>query len=286
MDRQFRTIKGISARTILLLTAIIGLSFNPAAAQPPAISRGDALASQFLSPPDSAKPLAYWWWLNGHTDEATITSDLETMRRQGYGGAILMDANGSDQEGNIGVPAGPEFASPAWRDLFLYTLKEARRLNLHISLTIQSGWNVGGPTVTGAQSAKLLTWSRKVVHGPEAVDLQLAAPPMKNGFYRDIALLAYPLRHGASLAGQDGRDPIRALRIKSASIESGFSVPDSKPLLADFPSLPDEQDFDLNDEVNLTTKMSPDGRLSLERACRRLGTAAHWIHQLRRACLH
>ncbi len=262
MERQIRIIKGMSVRTILFLAAIIGMSFSPAAAQSSATSRGDALASQFQTPPDSAKPLAYWWWLNGHTDDATITSDLEAMRRQGYGGAILMDANGSDQGGNIGVSAGPEFASPAWRDLFLHTLKEAQRLGLHISLTIQSGWNVGGPTVTGAQSAKLLTWSRKVVHGPGAMDLEIATPTMKNGFYRDIALLAFPLRHGASLAGQDGRHPIRALRMKSASVESGFSVPDSKPLLADFPSLPGEQDFELNDEVNLTAKMSPDGKLA------------------------
>jgi hypothetical protein len=78
----------------------------------------DALASGFQSPPDSAKPLAYWWWLNGHTDTATITSDLEAMRSEGYGGAILMDANGSDQGGNIGVAEGPMFGTPAWQELF------------------------------------------------------------------------------------------------------------------------------------------------------------------------
>lgn len=250
------------ARILLLPFASIGLSFIPGAAQIPSVSRGDVLATQFRNPPDSAKPLAYWWWLNGHTDAATITSDREAMRRQGYSGAILMDANGSDQGGNIGVPAGPEFASPAWRELFLHTLKEAKRLGLQISLTIQSGWNVGGPTVTGAQSAKLLTWSREVVRGPGAIDMQLDQPPMKNGFYRDIAVLAYPLRHGAPLAGEDSRKPIRDLKKKAAFIESGFSVPDSKPLLADFPSAPGEQDFNLKDEVNLTAKMSADGHIS------------------------
>jgi carboxylesterase type B len=225
--------------------------------------RHESLRGGFLKPPDSAKPLAYWWWLNGHTDKATITSDLEAMRRQGYGGAILMDANGSDQGGNIGVVAGPEFASPAWRDLFLHTLQEAQRLGLQISLTIQSGWNVGGPTVSGAQSAKLLTWSRKIVHGPGPVSVQLDQPPMKNGFYRDIALLAYPLRHGAALAGNAGaRQPIRDLRHKAAFLETGMSVPDSKPLLGDFPTVPGEQDFDLSEEVNLTAQMSPDGRVA------------------------
>ena len=129
------------------------------------------LSAQFLAPPDSAKPYAYWWWLNGHTDAATITSDLEAMQREGYGGAILMDANGSDQDGNSVVTPGPTFGSPAWQALLLHTLKEAKRLNLKVSLTIQSGWNVWGPNVTPAQSAKLLTWSRQSVRGPQSVSL-------------------------------------------------------------------------------------------------------------------
>ena len=37
------------------------------------------LAAQFQVPPNSAEPYAYWWCLNGHTDAATITSDLEAM---------------------------------------------------------------------------------------------------------------------------------------------------------------------------------------------------------------
>src|ERR1017187_3074479 len=100
-------------------------------------------------------------------------------------GRIVMDANGSDQGGNSLVIPGPTFGGPAWRDLLLHTLKEAKRSDLRISLTIQSGWNVGGPSVTPEQSAKLLTWSRQTVRNPSSATLQLKAPPSKNGFYRD-----------------------------------------------------------------------------------------------------
>jgi hypothetical protein len=51
------------------------------------------------------------------------------MQREGYGGAILMDANGSDQGGNALVTPGPTFGSPGWQALLLHTLKEAKRLS-------------------------------------------------------------------------------------------------------------------------------------------------------------
>lgn len=223
------------------------------------------LSAQFQAPPDSSKPYAYWWWLNGHTDAATISSDLEAMQREGYGGAILMDANGSDQGGNSLVTPGPTFGSPAWQKLLLHTLKESKRLNLKVSLTIQSGWNVGGPSVTPAQSAKLLTWSRQTVRGPQSVSLRLAPPPSKNGFYQDIAVLAYPLRHGSSLAGDaaggDKRQPIRDLKTKAVFVEAGGSTPDSKPLLGDFPATAGEADCSASEVVDLSSQMTPQGSL-------------------------
>jgi len=57
-------------------------------------------------------------------------------------------------------------------------------------------------------------------------------------------VLAYPLRHGASLPGSEGdtRAPIRLLKYKTASLETGISMPKSEPLLNDAPPTPGEQD--------------------------------------------
>ena len=144
----------------ILLAAVVALwAGQPLAAQTP-------LESGWKRPPNEATLRAYWWWLNGNVDRASITQDLEEMAAKGFGGAIITDAGGAEQRGNDRVPAGPPFASPAWRDLFLHTLREADRLGLEMSLNIQSGWNLGGPMVTADDAAKKLVWSETRVTGP------------------------------------------------------------------------------------------------------------------------
>ena len=224
----------------------------------------DVLLAAFLNPPRQARLHCYWWWLNGNTDEATISRDLGEMKAKGYGGAILIDANGSDQFGNQDVPAGPLFGSLEWRKLYRHAVREAARLDLEISLTIQSGWNLGGPTVKPEQASKILTFSRSAMTGPGQQSSLLPQPVAKNGFYRDIAVLAYPLHKGRELPGVNGdeRHPIRLLPAKAAFREFGMSMPVTTPLLEDFPSQPNEEDFHLNEVQNLTSKVDAAGRLT------------------------
>ena len=216
----------------------------------------DALLEGFRSPPPEARSRCYWWWLNGNTTEAAITRDLEEMKSKGYGGALLVDADGSAQQGNREAPAGPMFGSPAWRALYVHALNEAARLDLEVSLNIQSGWNLGGPSVTPDQAAKLLTWSRITVAGPAGVKRELPQPASRLGFYRDIAVLAYPLRHGAELP----RRGIRQLPAKSAAVELGMSMPKTTPLLEDFPATPGEEDTEVADVRDVSDRMKPDGQ--------------------------
>ncbi|MHB1021146.1 MAG: glycosyl hydrolase [Acidobacteriaceae bacterium] len=244
----------------VLLGGLLGSSLSGAAQKIPLSS--SSLVQGFKNPPQSARMQCYWWWLNGNTDEATITHDLEEMKAKGYGGANLVDANGADQNGNLAVPAGPTFDSPRWRQLYLHALSEAARLHLEISLNITSGWNLGGPMVKPEEAAKVLTWSRLDVDSSTEAALKLPQPPTRNGFYRDIAVLAYPLLHGEAMAGNgNSRHPIRNLKAKAAFIETGFSIPDSKPLLMDYPAQTGEEDTRLAEVQDVTSHMTPDGRL-------------------------
>lgn len=218
-----------------------------------AITMGQ-LRGGFADPPEQAKLRCYWWWLNGNTDKTTITHDLEQIKAKGFGGVLLVDANGSDQGGNVGVPAGPTFGSVAWMDLYRHALREADRLGLDIALNITSGWNLGGPDVKPEQASKLLTWSSTDVTGGKHLSLKLAPPPTHNSFYRQIAVLAYPLGEKSPRETAAGS---RSLAYRTASAETGFSMPPSAWML-EAPNLP--VDTPLAGVQNVTSRMQ-DGTL-------------------------
>ncbi len=192
--------KSFLCGALLLTTSFLTLptfaqAVPPAATDPISL---DALGQRFAAPPQRAGMRAFWWWLNGNVTKASITKDLEAMKAKGFSGALIFDANGAAQFGNTPVPAGPTFGTPAWRELFKHAAQEADRLGLVLSLNIESGWNLGGPDVTPEQASKILTWSETDVSGNAPV--KLAAPKSNDGFYRDIAVLAYPAKASGAVA--------------------------------------------------------------------------------------
>jgi hypothetical protein len=153
-------------------------------------------------PPAISRTRCWWWWLNGNVDREAITRDLEEMKAKGLGGANIIDAGGADQRGHRQVPHGPDFGSAAWRDLFLHALQEADRLGLEIGLNIQSGWNLGGPTVKAEHAAKKITWAETTVIGGEPIEQQLPLPPAVDGYYRDVATLAVQMKANESASNE------------------------------------------------------------------------------------
>jgi hypothetical protein len=144
----------------------------------------DNLATGFHSPPDSAKPWAYWWWLNGNVSKQGITKDLEEMKRQGINGALIFQAGGGD------TPPGVRFLSPQWHELFRYALREAGRLGMEVSINLCDGWDSGGPWITRDLANKKLVYSEYQVDGPQKLAQSLPLPPVVDDYYHDVAALA------------------------------------------------------------------------------------------------
>lgn len=150
------------------------------------------LEDGWSNPPRIARTRVWWWWLNGNTDKATITRELEAMKAVGIGGANIIDAGGDNQDGNIRLQHGPDFGSPEWIELFRHAIAEADRLGLEMGFNIQSGWNLGGPTVTPAEASKKVTFSKVTAEGGKRVEINLPRPATVDGFYADSAVVAVP----------------------------------------------------------------------------------------------
>jgi hypothetical protein len=244
---------------VFLLLATVVASY----AQP--TQAGD-LRTGFAHPPDAAKLRCYWWWLNGNTTAETITRDLEAMKSKGFGGAILVDGDGSGEQGNREVAPGPVIGTPQWTGLMVHALAVAQRLGLELSLNVTSRWDVGiigGQTVTPEDAIKMLTWTRTPVDGGGVRTVSLPAPSAENGFYRPIAVLAYPLHHGAPLPGARGsqRTALLDLNFKTASMETGFSTPRAEEVLRNAPSTAGEQDAALAEVIDLSAHVDQNGAL-------------------------
>jgi hypothetical protein len=148
---------------------------------------GPDLECGFRNPPDAAKPWVYAFMLNGNITREGITADLEAMQRVGIGGLLLMEV---DQ----GTPVGPvAFMSDEWRALFKHLASEAQRLGLEVSMNNDAGWNgSGGPWIPLDKAMQVLVTSETQVTGGHQFDGVLPQPRANKGYYRDIAVLAFP----------------------------------------------------------------------------------------------
>ncbi|MDR1632751.1 MAG: glycoside hydrolase [Dysgonamonadaceae bacterium] len=219
------------------------------------------LVDNFQSPDALYGVDCWWWWLNGNVTKEAITKDLEAMKSRNFYGAMIFDAGGHNQGGNKEIPSGPLFGSEAWNELFVFALDEAKRLGLEMGFNIQSGWNLGGPRVTPQYAAKQLTYSETKLTGGSTVNISLETPPTNSNFYKDVAVLALPLKK--ENITDEG---ITFLDLKLVLHELGMSTPDCRFLLDN--TLPDKNmtgkttyRIKKDDVIDISRYMDASGRL-------------------------
>ena len=146
------------------------------------------LEREFMTPPLSARPHVYWYWMNGNISREGLTADLEAMKRAGIGGAAIFNIGGHGGSGPVKV------LSPEWRELMRHAIREAGRLGIEINLNnSMSGWSSsGGPWITPKLAMQKLTWSETSVSGGAKFDAVLDQPPTLRNYYHDVAVIAIP----------------------------------------------------------------------------------------------
>jgi hypothetical protein len=180
----------------LLLLALPTLGLLPA---PVRAQQAPDLEAVFKTPPEAARPWVFWYWMNGAVTPAGITADLEAMKEAGIGGAYLMPIK--DVENPLAISPPARQLSPQWWKMVKHSMQEADRLGLKLAMHVSDGFALaGGPWITPELSMQHVVSAQTQVTGGKKLSLALPRPPAVQGYYRDIAVYAYPTPTGSSVS--------------------------------------------------------------------------------------
>jgi hypothetical protein len=175
----------------------------------------------FRDPPMSARPGAYWPWLNGSVSRKRLTYELEEMKAKGMSGADIWDVQsiysphtdfppGQAYFQDDSIPAGPAFLSDGSLESIGHAVREADRLGLRLGMVAASGWNAGGSWVQPSESGMGLFSSQVFVEGPTRFSEKLPFPEVPEKcpkdnlgrpvYFREVAVLAFPQDSVPSIA--------------------------------------------------------------------------------------
>jgi hypothetical protein len=236
------------------------------AAFPPLELPAESFEQSFLAPPDSARMWTWWFWLSDRVDKRAITADLEAMKTQGIGGVTVYSLSGPGVDTRL---RGPDYMSAGWRELFQYTVSEAKRLGLGVNTMLCSGWDAGGPWITPERACKKHTHSELILTGPQHFRGELPHPDCDPRLYRDIAVQAFrvsphPLSSAPNPAQVEARNALLALKNGMDSLGESGQVPIQEICDATLRPLPPDPSGDILDAascVDLAANISQNGTL-------------------------
>lgn len=152
--------------------------------QPSSVSIA-TVEDNFMSPPDSIRVAAYWYWLNDNLSPEGAVKDLQAMKKAGITRA---------QIGMIGIDGLPygdaKYNSDLWWETLHQALKTAGELDIEIGIFNCPGWSQsGGPWVKPQEAMRRIVSAQTVVEGPGKQTIEL---PAVEGACQDEAVIAYP----------------------------------------------------------------------------------------------
>lgn len=203
-------IKNIVLLTLLLLT----VQFSHAQQQD--------VFTRFSNPPASAKPWAIWYWLHGAISKEGIKADLEAMKEVGFGGAYLMTI----KDTNSKIPFQPQVRqlTPEWWAMVRFALQEAQRLKLEIGVHVSDGFALaGGPWIKPEMSMQKLVWTKTFIKSGDTKKIKLAQPESNEGYYKDVAVYAYPANFKNEIVGKN----LNPVATTSTDVDANFLAIDT-----------------------------------------------------------
>lgn len=149
---------------------------------------GQTLEKKFKNPPSENKPKTWMHAMSGNMSKEGMTKDLEAIAAAGQGGVLLFNIAS-------GIPYGEvAYNSTAHHDIITHAAKESERLGLSFGVHNCDGWSSsGGPWIKPEESMKMVVYSDTVVNVSNSkIEVKLPLPTVREGYYEEIAVLAYP----------------------------------------------------------------------------------------------
>ncbi len=201
----------VSKILIVLVTILLGCDINSSSQT----YQKTQLEKAFGSPPPSASPWVFWYWMQASVSKEGITADLQAMKEVGIAGAYLMPIKG---------PATPPLIdpsltqlSPQWWEMVKHAFAEAKRLGLKFAIHASDGFALaGGPWITPELSMQKIVWSEKYITGGREFNDTLEQPETLENYYRDIAVFAFPSTTGSGVSTRTIHPKITSSKTDSA----------------------------------------------------------------------
>jgi hypothetical protein len=217
----------------------------------------DDLEANFQSPPDSARPGVYWYFMDGNLDQKEMIKDLDSMKQAGLGNLVYLEVN-------VNVPRGPVVSmSPQWQEMFATTMHHAEKIGIDVTLGSGPGWTgTGGPWIKQEESMQHLVYSETNVKGPSSFNGKLPIAPQRDHwwkmldckFYEDVAVYAFPAC-AAVIKKSDEKAFYKRPSYSSGETSGFFSAP------AKHADVPARDVIDPKKIVDLTKSLQKDGTL-------------------------
>ena len=219
---------------------------------------GTPIGRGIPNPPDSARPGAYWFFMDGNLDRDEMIRDLDSMKEAGLGHVIHLEVN-------VEVPRGPVVSlSPQWLEMFGHTVRHAEKIGIGVTIGLGPGWTgSGGPWIKPEESMQHLVCSETTVKGPATFHDKLPIAPQRDhwwkmlecDFYQDVAVYAFP-------ACKPTIDDAAQKAFYSRAHYSAVEGPAFFPAPAKHRDTPADARIEVEKIIDLTDKLAPDGTLT------------------------
>ena len=157
-------------------------------------SRAQSLGKLWQHPTNDSRVKTWWFFGYEHTTDEGITADVEALRDAGFGGVVYYDQNHRNAKN---LPAGipDEGFSPQWWHHLRFAAEEARRVGLTFEMNISNGYCAGGRWIDSGHAMQRVACSKMLVSGGKKISVPLPDIKGRDGYVKDIAVLAVPYRN-------------------------------------------------------------------------------------------